>query len=123
MKEKREKRLEKEFAKLIYEYLSTEVKNPDITEMFSVSGVRVTSDLEEAFVYVSVYSTNPALKEKTFNAIKDSSLGVRKFLAREMRIRQVPKINFLPDTSYEYGEKIDRIISGFTYGDHDDESK
>lgn len=123
MKEKREKRLEKEFAKLIYEYLSTEVKNPDITEMFSVSGVRVTSDLEEAFVYVSVYSTNPSLKEKTFNAIKDSALGVRKFLAREMRIRQVPKINFLPDTSYEYGEKIDRIISGFTYGDHDDESK
>ncbi len=123
MKEKREKRLEKEFAKLIYEYLSTEVKNPDITEMFSVSGVRVTSDLEEAFVYVSVYSANSALKEKTFNAIKDSSMQVRKFLAKEMRIRQVPKINFLPDTSYEYGEKIDRIISGFTYGDHDDESK
>lgn len=120
MKEKREKRLEKEFAKLIYEFLSTEVKNPNITEMFSISGVRVTSDLEEAFVYVSVFSVNPTLKENTFNAIKESAPLVRRFLAREMRIRTVPKINFISDTSFEYGEKIDRIISGFTYGDDDD---
>lgn len=120
MKEKREKRLEKEFAKLIYEFLSRQVKNPNITEMFSISGVKVTSDLEEANVYVSVYSTNPTLKEKTFNAILDEAASVRKFLAKEMRIRTVPKINFMHDDSFEYGEKIDRIISGFTYGEEDD---
>lgn len=120
MKEKREKRLEKEFAKLIYEFLSTQVKNPYITEMFSISGVKVTSDLEEASVYVSVYSTNENLKKATFNAITEEAASVRKFLAKEMRIRTVPKINFIPDTSFEYGEKIDRIISGFTYGDDDD---
>lgn len=120
MKEKREKRLEKEFAKLIYEFLSTQVKNPYITEMFSISGVKVTSDLEEASVYVSVYSTNETLKKATFNAITEEAASVRRFLAKEMRIRTVPKINFIPDTSFEYGEKIDRIISGFTYGDDDD---
>lgn len=120
MKEKREKRLEKEFAKLIYEFLSTQVKNPYITEMFSISGVKVTSDLEEASVYVSVYSTNENLKKATFNAITEESASVRRFLAKEMRIRTVPKINFIPDTSFEYGEKIDRIINGFTYGDDDD---
>lgn len=120
MKEKREKRLEKEFAKLIYEFLSRQVKNPNITEMFSISGVKVTSDLEEANVYVSVYSTNPTLKEKTFNAILEEATSVRKFLAKEMRIRTVPKINFMHDDSFEYGEKIDRIISGFTYGEEDD---
>lgn len=120
MKEKREKRLEKEFAKLIYEFLSTQVKNPYITEMFSISGVKVTSDLEEASVYVSVYSTNENLKKATFNAITEESTSVRRFLAKEMRIRTVPKINFIPDTSFEYGEKIDRIINGFTYGDDDD---
>lgn len=120
MKEKREKRLEKEFAKLIYEFLSRQVKNPNVTEMFSISGVKVTSDLEEANVYVSVYSTNPTLKEKTFNAILEEANAVRKFLAKEMRIRTVPKINFMHDDSFEYGEKIDRIISGFTYGEEDD---
>lgn len=122
MKEKREKRLEKEFAKLIYEFLSTQYKNPQLTEMFSISGVKVTSDLEEAFVYVSVYSTNLALKAQTFEAICQSQKDVRKFLAKEMRIRQVPKINFLSDNSFEYGEKIDRIISTFTYGEDNDDN-
>ncbi|MBQ3166553.1 MAG: 30S ribosome-binding factor RbfA [Clostridia bacterium] len=121
MKEKREKRLEKEFAKIIYELLTTRIKNPNITEMFSISGVKVTSDLEEAYVYVSVFSTNKALQERTFQAIKDSSFDVRKLLAKEMRIRTVPKINFILDTSMEYGEKIDRIISGFSYGEHNDD--
>ena len=121
MKEQREKRLEKEFAKIIYELLTTRIKNPNITEMFSISGVKVTSDLEEAYVYVSVFSTNKALQERTFQAIKDSSFDVRKLLAKEMRIRTVPKINFILDTSMEYGEKIDRIISGFSYGEHNDD--
>ena len=121
MKEKREKRLEKEFAKIIYELLTTRIKNPNITEMFSISGVKVTSDLEEAYVYVSVFSTNKALQERTFQAIKGSSFDVRKLLAKEMRIRTVPKINFILDTSMEYGEKIDRIISGFSYGEHNDD--
>ena len=89
--------------------------------MFSISGVKVTSDLEEAYVYVSVFSTNKALQERTFQAIKDSSFDVRKLLAKEMRIRTVPKINFILDTSMEYGEKIDRIISGFSYGEHNDD--
>lgn len=120
MKEKREKRLEKEFAKLIYEFLSTQVKNPYITEIFSISGVKVTSDLEEATVYVSVYSQNENLKKKTFEAICDSATLVRRYLAKEMRIRTVPKINFILDASFEYGEKIDRIINGFTYGDDND---
>ena len=122
MKVKRSDRLKGELQKEIYDIITKKLKNPNITEMFSISGVKVTSDLEEAFVYVSVYSTNPTLKNKTFEAIKQSSPLVRKFLAKEMRIRTVPKINFLPDNSFEYGERIDRIISGFTYGDHDDDN-
>jgi len=121
MKEPREKRLEKEFAKLIYEFLSKGAKNPDLTEMFSITGVKITHDLKESFVYVSVFSTDEDAKKRTFEAIKESSPKVRKFLAGEMRIRQVPVIHFLPDTSFEYGEKIDRIISGFTYGENNDD--
>ena len=120
MKDKREKRLEKEFARQIYELLSTRIKNPNITEMFSISGVRVTSDLEEAYVYVSVFSKNKDLADRTFKAIVESAPQVRKLLSQQMRIRTVPRINFLLDGSMEYGAKIDQIISGFTYGDNND---
>ncbi len=119
MKEKREKRLESEFRKLIYEILTTKIKNYDITEMFSVTSVTVTSDLEEASVYVSVYSTNAEKAQKTFDAICASSSEVRKILSKTMRIRTVPKIKFFKDESAEYGAKIDKIISTFTYANED----
>ena len=122
MKEKREKRLEKEFRKEIYGILSTRIKNPYITEMFSITDVFITSDLEEATVYVSVFSTNKEKASKTFAAIKESASEVRTMLSREMHIRTVPKLNFVEDKSGEYGERIDRIISGFTYGEGGDKN-
>lgn len=122
MKEKREKRLNSELQKLIYEILTTKIKNPYITEMFSVTDVSVTSDLETADVYISVYSTNADRKKATFEAILSSSSQVRYELGKVMRIRYIPELRFKMDNSSEYGEKIDKIISGFTYGDNDDEN-
>ena len=45
---KREKRLNSEFQKEIYDILKYKVKNPDLTEMFSISEVDVTNDLKYA---------------------------------------------------------------------------
>ena len=124
MKGKREQRLNSEFQKEIYNILKNKVKNHDITEMFSILEVDVTNDLKYAKVYVSIFSTNAERKQKTFNAICDSAKFVRGELAKIMRIRTVPELKFLMDTSSDYGNKIDQIISGFTYntpeGDEDD---
>ena len=124
MKGKREQRLNSEFQKEIYDILKNKVKNHDITEMFSILEVDVTNDLKYAKVYVSIFSTNPERKQKTFNAICDSAKFVRGELAKIMRIRTVPELKFVMDTSSDYGNKIDKIISGFTYntleGDEDD---
>lgn len=120
MKQVREKRLNSELQKLIYEILTTKIRNPEITEMFSISSVSVSNDLENADVYVSVFSTMPNRSEKTFQAICDSASAVRKELGKIMRIRYVPLLRFKLDTSAEYGEKIEKIISTFTYGDDND---
>ncbi|MBO7525896.1 MAG: 30S ribosome-binding factor RbfA [Clostridia bacterium] len=122
MKEKREKRLESEFRKEIYGILTTKIKNPDITEMFSITDCRVNNDLSEAVVYVSVFSADKIKSEKTFAAIKDSAREVRAIISSQMHIRTVPKFNFVLDTSYEYGARIDSIIDGFTYGETNDDN-
>lgn len=124
MKGKREGRLNSEFQKEIYDILKNKVKNHDITEMFSILDVEVTNDLKYAKVFVSVFSTNEERKQKTFSAICDSAKFVRCELAKVMRIRTVPELKFVMDASSDYGNKIDKIISGFTYntpeGDEDD---
>ncbi len=117
MKEKREKRLNSEFQREIYDILKNRVKNPEISEMFSITEVDVSNDLSHAKVFVSVFSTDKAKSESTFNAIKDSAKAVRSELGKRMRIRTVPELHFTLDTAEEYGRKIDAILGKITYSD------
>ena len=127
MKLKREQRLNSEFQKEIYSILKTKIKNPMITEMFSVSEVDVTNDLRHAKVFVSVFSTDKAKSDATFQAICESSKAVRSELGKVMHIRTVPELHFVLDGSADYGNKIDKILSTFTYvtspDDEEDDNK
>ncbi len=115
MKEKREKRLNSEFQKEIYSILKNKIKNPAISEMFSISEVDVTNDLKHAKVFVSVFSTDKVKAQETFEAICASAKAVRTELSKTMRIRTVPELHFVTDNSTDYGNKIDKILSTLTY--------
>lgn len=120
MKEKREKRLNSEFKREIYEILTTKVKDVRLTEMFSITEVQTTSDLKQAKVYISIFSMNAERKQATFEAIKASAGFVRREISSRMHIRTVPEFTFLLDTRAEYGEKIDKIISKIHENDKDE---
>ena len=115
MKEKREKRLNSEFQKEIYSILKNKIKNPAISEMFSISEVDVTNDLKHAKVFVSVFSADKVKAQATFEAICASAKAVRTELSKTMRIRTVPELHFVTDNSTDYGNKIDKILSTLTY--------
>ena len=115
MKEKREKRLNSEFQKEIYSILKNKIKNPAISEMFSISEVDVTNDLKHAKVFVSVFSTDKVKAQATFEAICASAKAVRTEHSKTMRIRTVPELHFVTDNSTDYGNKIDKILSTLTY--------
>lgn len=124
MNVKRERRLNSEFQREIYDILKNKVKNPQLTEMFSISEVEVTNDLKYAKVFVSVFSADEKKKNDTFDAICDSAKFVRGELGKRMRIRYVPELRFLTDTANEYGNRIDSILSGITYNtESDDDDK
>lgn len=120
---KREKRLNSEFQREIYSILKYKVKNPDLTEMFSVSEVEVTNDLKYAKVFISVFSTDENKKKATFDAITSSAKFVRGELGKVMKIRYVPELRFYVDESNEYGNKIESILSGITYSTESEENE
>ncbi len=103
-------KLNGEFQKEIYEIISRRLKNPLITEMFSIVKVDVSKDLSYAKVYVSVFSVNAAKKEATFNAIKDDAKRIRHELSKTMHTRTVPELHFIADDSMEYGDKMDKLF-------------
>jgi len=122
MKKLREQRLAGEFRKNIYEILTTKVKDAEICEMFSIQGVEVTNDLKHAKVFVSVFSGTEASKARTFAAIKNAAGYVRRELGTMMHIRTVPELHFMTDNSLDYGERIDKLLSGLTYGENNDDN-
>lgn len=111
-----------ELCKNIYEILKNKMDFSP-SEIFTVTDVVCSPDLRHATAYISVFATDEEKKKELFERIKSSSGKVRFFLGRMMTTRTVPEIEFVYDTSYDYGNKIDKIISGFKYGENDDEDK
>lgn len=116
----RNDRLNGEFQKEIYEIISRRIKNPLVTEMFSILRVDSSRDLSYAKVYVSVYSTNEEKKKATFEAIKGDAKKIRYELSKVIRARTVPELNFILDDSMEYGDKMDKLFKSINEGEKRD---
>ncbi len=113
----RNSRLNGEFQKEIYEIITRKLKNPLITEMFSVTGVDASKDLSHAKVYISVFSTNEDKKKATFDAICGDAKRIRYELAKVIRAHTVPELHFFLDGSMEYGDKMDKLFKSINQGE------
>lgn len=116
----RNDRLNGEFQKEIYDIISRRLKNPLVTEMFSILRVDSSRDLSYAKVYVSVYSKNEEKRKTTFDAICADAKKIRFELAKVIRARTVPELKFILDDSMEYGDKMDRLFKSINEGDKRD---
>ena len=114
----RNERLSSELQKDIYEVIARKLKNPLITEMFSIVSVIVSKDLAHANVFVSIYSTNKEKADATFNAIKGDAKRIRFELAKSSRARTVPELHFYLDGSMEYGDKMDKLFIKIDKGEN-----
>jgi len=111
-------KLNAEFKRYIAELLTKKVKDPRITEMFTILEVNCDKELSAAKVYVSIYSTDADRAVQTFLAIKESEPLLRREISKNMHIRKVPQFNFILDTSMAYGQKISEILNELKANDN-----
>ena len=78
------------------------------SRLVTVTEVRMTPDLKTARVYV-IPLGGEDLKE-TVKILTEYSHLVRKALSKRLDIKFLPKLTFVEDNSFEYAEKIERII-------------
>lgn len=112
-------RLNSQLKKNIYEILTTKVKNPNLTEMFSVVEVTCDRDLTLATVYISIFSGTDQSKSATFEAIKQSAGFIRGCLAKIMRLHAIPQLVFKQDTTMQKSERINQILAQVNKDDND----
>ena len=90
-------------------FIRNEAKIPNInSKLITVTEVRMTPDLKTARVYV-IPLGGVEIKE-TVKILTEYSHLVRKALSKRLDVKFLPKLTFVEDNSFEYAEKIEKII-------------
>jgi ribosome-binding factor A len=89
--------------------LAGELKDPRLDGLAMVTEVRVSPDLKQARVYVSVTGTE-AEKDSALEGLRAASGFVRHELTERLQLRRAPELHFVLDRSEEYGQRIDDLI-------------
>ena len=90
-------------------FIRNEAKIPFInSKLITVTEVRMTPDLKTARVYVIPLGGSGA--KEFVKILTEYSHLVRKALSKRLDIKFLPKLTFVEDNSFEYAEKIERII-------------
>ena len=90
-------------------FIRDEAKIPIInSKLITVTEVRMTPDLKTARVYV-IPLGGKGTKE-TVRILTEYSHLVRRALSKRLDIKFLPKLTFVEDNSFEYAEKIEKII-------------
>lgn len=113
MKGSRGERLAGEFQKEISSVINVKLRNkyPGLSAIISVTAADIAPDLKSAKIFISIFDTDEAKSQSSFEIIRENAGFIRHELARVMAMRTVPELRFHLDESMKYGAKIDRILN------------
>lgn len=102
-------KIQGEMKRALSEIFFSDVKDPRMSAMATVSRVQVTPDLKFAKVYVSVYDTDEK-RESTIAALTNAEAFIRSKVNAKIRMRRIPNLEFVLDDSIEYAVKMSKLI-------------
>lgn len=109
MSSKRNNRLSGEMKKIVTNIIRNQLKDPRISDMVSITEIKVTEDLRYAKVFVSVYG-NEEIVNSSISALDNAKGYIRKELGKYLKIRYIPELLFEKDNSIEQGIRINKLI-------------
>ena len=90
-------------------FLRNEAKLPSLdTNLITITEVKMSSDLKSARAYIIPLGGKEI--EKTVNTLTEFSYLVRKALSKKLDIKFLPKLHFVGDKSFDYAERIEKLI-------------
>ena len=75
----------------------------------TVTGVRMSPDLRHAKIFISLMGSENE-KQESLETLNHATGWIRRELGQRIRMKFLPDIVFLKDTSQEYGDRIDKLI-------------
>ncbi|PZX14977.1 ribosome-binding factor A [Breznakibacter xylanolyticus] len=96
--------------KELSEIFQREVREVVMGTMVTVTNVRISPDMGQAKVYLSIFPVEP--KAEVFQSVKEHQVKIRHLLAQRVgkQLRVIPELAFYLDDSLDYLENIDRLL-------------
>jgi ribosome-binding factor A len=99
-----------ELQRVLNDLLQAEVKDPRLDDV-RVSEVALSGDLGVAKVYYGTLRPDDD-RESVTAALEKANGFLRKCVGQQLRLRRVPELRFIHDSSAERGLQISRLIAG-----------
>ncbi len=111
MKRQRIEKHESLIHQVINEYLIREGKSFLRNEFVTIMGIKLSPDLSVALIFVSVLNNEKS--QFVEERLSERKYDVKQFLARSIgkKIRKIPEIKFILDSSEHDASRINKIIS------------
>lgn len=106
-------RVNEEVKRVLSDIIRGQIKDPRISPLTSVVAVEVAPDLKTAKAWISTLGEEQA-KEDTLAGLKSAEGYIRNRLAKDLNLRNTPKITFVMDDSIAYGVNMSRKIDEVT---------
>lgn len=102
-------RVAEEFRQELSAVLARGLKDPRVTGFVTITGAKMSPDLKEIAVYVSIHAAE-AERERTLEGLRAAATWLQREVARNLRLRHTPHLRFVYDESVERGDRIERLL-------------
>lgn len=92
----------------ITDLLRKKMQNPKV-EMATITGVKLTTDLRIADVYVAVFGGKKKIAE-AMEGFKESKGYIKKSIAPKLGLKFMPELRFFHDDSFDKAARMDALI-------------
>ena len=108
MQTKRSERVGDLILEYVSQLLSREINDPRVG-VVTLTGANVSNDLKHARIYFSVL-VDQQRKEEIFSGLKSATGFIRSKVARELKLRFVPTLEFIYDDAQANAQRIEELL-------------
>jgi ribosome-binding factor A len=104
----RPRRVAEQIQRELADLLRLEVKDPRVG-MITITDVEVTNDYSHAKVFFSLLGDEARVQE-ALKGLQSAAGFLRSEVSHRMKLRVMPQLHFVHDTSIERGMQLDKLI-------------
>lgn len=86
------------------------MKDPRVKDaLYTITDVDVAKDLSSAKVFVTVQGGKET-EELVMLGLRQASGYLRRELGKELRLRRIPRLEFIEDTSFDEADRLTKLL-------------